>query len=153
MSKAPNASPGDRPAGRASGPPSSKPAALDTEKHASIAAKIAVRGDRPRAEVLAPFGLSEAEWEDLDSRFTARIVDEIRLRCGSDAPLEERYPLSASYAKAYATAVRDAQRDLEPPEDERTVRIPPSSSRDEPFSVLGASNRAAATGRAGPSKE
>ncbi len=122
-------------------------APLDPEKHAFVAARLAVHADRPRAEVLAIFGLSEAEWDDLHARFNARIVDEIRERCGSDAPLEERYPLSSAYAKAYATAVRDAKRDLdvaaESQEDERTVRLPPSSSRDEPFSVLGASNRAA----------
>ncbi len=122
---------------------SPREAPLDPEKHAFVAARLAVHADRPRAEVLAIFGLSEAEWDDLHARFNARIVDEIRERCGSDAPLEERYPLSSTYAKAYATAVRDAKRDLEVPEDERTVRLPPSSSRDEPFSVLGASNRAA----------
>lgn len=121
----------------------SKAEGLGTERHALVAAALAVHADRPRAEVLAPFGLAEAEWDELNARFTARIVDEIRERSGSEAPIEERYPLSSSYAKAYANAVRDAKRERELPEEERTIRLPPSAPRDEPFSVLGASNRAA----------
>jgi hypothetical protein len=119
---------------------------LPTEQHALVAAQIDVHKDQPRAEVLASFGISEPEWEAMAARFTARLVDEIRERSGSSAPIEERYPLTTAYAKAYATAVREAKRDDEHL-DEATVRIAPGASRDEPFSVLGASNLAAASGR------
>lgn len=129
-----------------------KGADLPTEQHALVAAQIDVYKDRPRAEVLATFGISEPDWEAMAARFTARIVDEIRERSGSSAPIEERYPLTAAYAKAYAVAVREAKRDEEQLDDESTVRIGPGVSRDEPFSVLGASNRAAAAARKSPER-
>ena len=121
----------------------SERAELTLEEHAAIAAQVAVKNDRPRAEVLEPFGFSEAEWEALSAALTQRIVAEIRERAGSGVPIEERYPLSASYAKAYALAVREARQSLVRGDDEATIRIAPGTSPDEPFSVLGASNRAA----------
>ncbi len=124
---------------------------LPTEQYALVAAQIDVHKDRPRAEVLATFGISEVDWEAMAARFTERLVAEIRERSGSSAPIEERYPLTTAYAKAYASAVREAKRDAEEPADEATVRIAPGASRDEPFSVLGASNRAA-TARNGPER-
>jgi hypothetical protein len=128
-------------------PREAAPPDLPPEKHAEIAALVDVHVHRPRAEVLAPFGLSEGAWEAAVAALNRRLVAEIRARSGSDAPIEERYPLSAAYAKAYALAVRDARSELARGEDEATVRIAPGTPRDEPFSVLGASNRAAARTR------
>jgi hypothetical protein len=129
-----------------------RPSDLTVEKYALIAAQVAVHTDRPRAEVLAPFGFSEAVWETVVADWNRRIVDEIRTRSGTGLPIAERYPLSASYAVAYAHAVREAREDLDRPEDEATVRIAPGSSQDERFSVLGASNRAIAEARSNKGK-
>ena len=124
-----------------------KDADLSAEKVAQIRAQVDVHMDRPRAEVLAPFELSEADWDAIMSRFNARLVDEIRERSASSAPIEQRYPLTAAYAKAYATAVREAKDRRQDHEDEATIRLAPDASRDDPFSLLGASNRAASTPR------
>lgn len=123
------------------------PKELTADEHAAIAAELAVKQDTPRAALLAPFGLSEPEWDAASAAFNEKLVAEIRKRAGSGGPIEERYPLSSAYAKAYALAVkavkdelaREAARD-----DEATVRIPPGAA-DEPLSLLGASNRAART--------
>ncbi|MFO0591381.1 MAG: hypothetical protein U0441_27785 [Polyangiaceae bacterium] len=120
-----------------------KDAELPVEDVAHIMAQVDVHKDRPRAEVLAPFQLTEADWDKIMARFNARLVEEIRERSGSSAPLEERYPLTTTYAKAYATAVREAKERADKPEDEATIRLSPDAPRDEPLSLLGASNRAA----------
>jgi hypothetical protein len=123
------------------------PPELTTEKYAAIAAQVEVHKDRPKAEVLAPFGFSEDAWEATVASFTRRIVDEIRERTGSEVPIEHRYPLAAGYAKAYARAVKEARRALADPDDEEpeemTLRIPPGTPADEPLGLLAASNRAA----------
>jgi hypothetical protein len=63
-------------------------------------------------------------------------------------PIEERYPLTTAYAMAYSKAVREAraERARDERDDEATVRIAPGVARDEPLSLLGASNRAARPG-------
>jgi hypothetical protein len=118
---------------------------LTPEEHARIAARLEVHRDRPRAELLAPFGLSEREWEEAAAGWTRRLSTEIRERAGVSVPIEERYPLTTAYAMAYSKAVREAraERVRDERDDEATVRIAPGVSRDEPFSLLGASNRAA----------
>lgn len=120
-----------------------KDADLPAEEVARIMAQVDVHKDRPRAEVLAPFQLTEADWDAIMKRFNARLVDEIRERSGSSAPLEERYPLTTTYAKAYALAVREEKERAEKPEEEATIRLSPDAPRDEPLSLLVASNRAA----------
>jgi hypothetical protein len=129
-----------------------RPADLTTEKYAFIAAQVAVHNDRPIAEVLAPFGFSAAVWEMTVIDWTRRMATEIRERSGTGGPIELRYPLVSAYSSAYALAVREAREELDRGEDEATVRIAPGTPLDEPFSVLGASNRAAAQGRAGKGK-
>lgn len=124
-----------------------QPPELALENYAFIAAQVSVHGDRPRAEVLAPFGLTEPAWEAAVSEWTQRMVDEIRTRSGLAVPVAERYPVTAGYATAYARAVRETQEQLDRGEDEATVRIAPGTPLDEPFSLLGASNRAAAEAR------
>lgn len=132
-------------------------AELSLEQRARIAARLALHRDRPRSEVLAPFEVSEQVWDDDAAQWARRLTEEIRGRSGSTVPIEERYPLSSAYAKAYAEAMREARAELErdqgEPRDEReedaTIRIAPGASRDEPFGLLGASNRAAAQVRAG----
>lgn len=118
---------------------------LTAEERARIAARLAVHDDRPRSEVLAPFGLTEKEWDDASADWVRRLTAEIRDRAGSSAPIEQRYPLTSAYAKAYSDAVREARAELarDEREEDATVRIAPGASRDEPFSLLGASNRAA----------
>jgi hypothetical protein len=119
-------------------------AELTMEQRAEIAARLDAHKDRPRAELLAPFGLSEQVWDRAAAEWARRLTNEIRERSGSSVPIEERYPLASSYAKAYSAALRAARA---APRDEReedaTIRIPPTAPRDEPFSLLGASNRAA----------
>ena len=124
-------------------------AELTMEEHARIAARLAVHKDRPRNEVLAPFGLTERAWDAASAENTRRLIDEIRERAGSGVPIEERYPLSAAYAKAYSDAVREARAELtkDEREEDATIRIAPGASKDEPFSLLAASNRAAAHAR------
>jgi hypothetical protein len=117
---------------------------LTTEEYAAIAARVAVHTNLPRAEVLAPYGFSEAEWEATVEKWTQRIVDEVRARAGSDVPIQDRYPLAAGYAKAYALAVKEARKELVVSDDEATVRIAPGTPPEQPLSVLIASNRAAA---------
>lgn len=126
-------------------PGAADPKSLSVDEHAAIAAQLAVKADRPRAEVLAPFGLSEAAWDAESAAFHQRLVAEIRERAGTGAPIEERYPLSTSYAKAHALAMREAREQAAREaarDDEATVRIPPGAA-EEPLSLLGASNRAA----------
>jgi hypothetical protein len=118
---------------------------LTVEERARIAAQLAVHKERPRSEVLAPFGLSEQEWEEEEAAWTRRLTDEIRERAGSGVPIEQRYPLASRFAKAYSEAARAARAELveDEREEDATVRIAPGASKDEPFSLLGASNRAA----------
>lgn len=121
---------------------------LTLEQRARIAARLAVSRGRPRSEVLAPFELTEQAWDDDAAAWARRLTDEIRERAGSGVPIEERYPLSTAYAKAYSEALREARAEQargerEEREEDATVRIAPGASKDEPFSLLGASNRAA----------
>ncbi len=120
-----------------------EPEALTLEEHALIAATLAVRTNEPRAEVLLPFKLSEAAWEEASATFMQRIVDEIRTHAGSGVPIEQRYPLSAAYAKAYSDALREVRNQRARGDEEATLRIPAGAPLDEPLSLLGASNRAA----------
>ena len=122
---------------------------LTAEERARIAARLAIHNDRPRSEVLAPFGLSEQEWDETSAEWVRRLTAEIRDRAGSGVPIEQRYPLTSAYAKAYSDAVREERAELarDEREEDATVRIAPGASKDEPFSLLGASNRAAAQGR------
>lgn len=132
---------------RGSGRAVADPNDLTADEHAAIAAELAVKQDTPRAELLAPFGLSEPEWEAASAAFNRKLVAEIRQRAGSGGPLEERYPLSSAYAKAYAQAVKTVKDELAREaarDDEATVRIAPGAG-DEPLSLLSASNRAART--------
>jgi len=129
-----------------------RPSEITLERYAFIAAQVVLHEDRPRAEVLGMFALTEPAWDVMVADWTRRMVDEIRTRSGSSAPVAERYPIASGYATAYARAVREAQKELDRGEDEATVRIAPGTPRDEPFSVLGASNRAAAEGRAARGK-
>lgn len=122
-----------------------RPEELTIEEYALVSARVAVLTDRPRAKVLAEFGFSEAAWEETVGRWNDRMVDEIRGRAGSGAPIEERYPLSTRYAKAYADAVREAKAELSRGDEDQTVRIAPDLPPvTDPLSVLEASNRAAA---------
>lgn len=122
---------------------------LTLEERARIAAQLEVHKER-RAEVLAQHSLSEQAWAQAVAEWARCLTDEIRQRAGSAIRIEDRYPLASSYAKAYSDALAEARAELarEERDDEATIRIAPGASRDEPFSVLGASNRAA--GRPAP---
>jgi hypothetical protein len=126
---------------------------LTMEERAFIAARLDVRKDRPRSETLLKFGLTEDAWAAACADWNRRLVQEIRERSGMAIRIEDRYPLTSAYAKAYSDAVREARAEIDRDgrderEEDATVRIAPESSRDEPLTVLGASNRAASWTRA-----
>lgn len=122
------------------------PVELTIEQRAKIAARLAVHRDRSRSELLAPFGLTVEAWDDTSADWAKKLSDEIRERAGSTVPLEDRYPLSSAYARAYSDALRDARAELSRDErdEDATVRLPPSA-RHDPLSLVGASNRAASS--------
>ncbi|MBK8253542.1 MAG: hypothetical protein IPK82_12850 [Polyangiaceae bacterium] len=120
-------------------------APLSPEEHARIAARIALFSDKPRSQVLAPFDLSEHEWDKLSAEWARTLAREIREQAGKPIPIENRYPLAGAYAKAYADAVREmrAEQGRSERDEDATVRIPPDSNKTDSFSVFNASNRAA----------
>ena len=128
-------------------PTENRKAPLPLEEHARVAAWIAANQDRPTTDVLSVLGLSLEEWEEAESELVRRLTEEIQQGSTSSAPIEERYSLSMSYAKAYSDALKELSpkpaSDEVPPDEEATIRIPPGASKSAPFGLLSASNKAA----------